>query len=250
MSRFRSRRTTRSPVCSRPARAVRWRSRAKARNLVAQVVVTDSAGNSATFTSPAVKIDRSAPVVNSTITGTAGNDGWYRSDVQVAWTVTEDRSTSTNTGCSTSSVLTDTTEVTFTCTATSAGSTTKSVTIKVDETPPTLTFGAASPAPDDAGWRASPVSVPFTASDALSGVASTSSPSPLAITQTSATVPSGRGHRRRRQQRDVHHAGLQGRRHATDHQHAGDRLRPRLVSHGRPRHLGRDRRRLAVLTGQ
>ena len=156
----------------------------------AQVVVTDSAGNSATFTTPGVRIDRSAPEVASAITGTAGNDGWYRSDVQVSWTVTEGNgSPAVVTGCSTSSVTTDTAGTTFTCTATSAGGTTsESVTIKRDATPPTLTFDAASPAADEHGWRAPPLSVPFTTNDAMSGVATTSSVNPLAITETGAGV--------------------------------------------------------------
>ncbi len=156
----------------------------------AQVVVTDSAGNSATFTTPGVRIDRSAPEVASAITGTAGNDGWYRSDVQVSWTVTEGNgSPAVVTGCSTSSVTMDTAGTTFTCTATSAGGTTsESVTIKRDATPPTLTFDAASPAADEHGWRAPPLSVPFNTNDAMSGVATTSSVNPLAITETGAGV--------------------------------------------------------------
>ena len=150
------------------------------------MTVTDFAGNTATFTSPAVNIDRSAPEISFAISGSQGNDGWYTGDVQVTWTVTASKgSPAAVTGCSTSSVTTDTAGTTFTCTATSAGGTTsESVTIKRDATPPTLTFDAASPAADEHGWRAPPVIVPFNASDAMSGVATTSSVNPLAITQT------------------------------------------------------------------
>jgi sugar lactone lactonase YvrE len=157
--------------------------------LSAQVVVTDLAGNSATFTTPAVKIDRTAPDVVSAISGIEGNAGWYRSDVQLSWTVTEPESVVSSTGCEASSVTTDTLGVTFTCTATSAGGiTTRSVTIKRDATSPTLTFGTVSPLPDANGWRAAPVSVPFEASDATSGVASTSTPNPLVITQAGGAI--------------------------------------------------------------
>ena len=155
-----------------------------------QVTVTDVAGNVATFTSPLVNIDRAAPTITLNVQGTAGNDGWYRSGVQIDWTVNSPLSPAqTDAGCTDTALTADTAEVTFTCTATnSGGSATKSVTIKIDQTPPTLTFSDASPAPDGAGWRASPVSVPFTASDALSGLASTSSPSPLTISQAGATA--------------------------------------------------------------
>ena len=58
----------------------------------------------------------------------------------------------------------------------------KSATVKIDKTAPTLTFGAPIPAPNAAGWHNSDVSISFTAADVLSGVASTSIPSPLVLT--------------------------------------------------------------------
>lgn len=51
----------------------------------------------------------------------------------------------------------------------------KSLTVKIDKTPPTLT-AALSPMPNLNGWNNSNVTVQFTATDALSGVASFSSP--------------------------------------------------------------------------
>ena len=36
--------------------------------------------------------DYTAPVVTPTVTGTLGNNGWYRSDVSVSWTVTDNES--------------------------------------------------------------------------------------------------------------------------------------------------------------
>jgi sugar lactone lactonase YvrE len=153
-----------------------------------QVQVVDLAGNTASAQSPIVNIDQAPPTITVTVAGTPGNDGWYRSDVQVQWMVDSPLSPAQlDAGCTDSVLTTDTAEATFTCNATNAGgSATKSVTFKLDKTPPTLSFGAAAPAPDEAGWRAGPVSVPFDASDALSGIASTSSASPLAITQSGA----------------------------------------------------------------
>jgi RHS repeat-associated protein len=60
--------------------------------------------------------------------------------------------------------------------------------VTLDSTPPTLTFGAASPAPNAAGWNKTPVSFAFTTADNLSGVASTSVPTPLILSAEGAAV--------------------------------------------------------------
>ena len=149
--------------------------------LTKQVSVTDRAGNTATFTTPAFKIDRSAPSITETIVGPPGDSGWYRGNVQVTWNVTDPGSTVTSTsGCAASNVTSDTVGITFTCTATSGGgSMSRSVTVKRDATAPTLQFGALSPTPDVAGWNNTSVSIPFTTGDATSGVQVVSLPSPL-----------------------------------------------------------------------
>ena len=159
-------------------------------NLSSDVVVTDSAGNSATFPSPAVNIDRSPPAVTANILGTLGANEWYTSDIQVAWTTSgEHAPLDSISGCDTNNVVADTAGVTFGCTAISAGgSTTKSVTVKRDATPPQLAFGAPSPSPNAVGWFAGDVSFAFDATDAMSGVASTSSSSPVVITGDGANL--------------------------------------------------------------
>ena len=152
-----------------------------------QVVVTDNAGNVATFESPRVNIDRTPPTVQPQVTGTLGNNGWYTSDVQVVWAV-GDAPTST-TGCGPATISTDTSGVTLTCSATSSGGTTNaSVTVKRDATPPVLNFGSPSPVPNANGWNKTNVSIPFTRSDALSGLASTSIASPLVLSTEGANV--------------------------------------------------------------
>ncbi len=78
--------------------------------------------------------DSTAPVITPVVSGTPGAGGWYRSNVSVAWTVTDAESTIDSTqGCGPTAVTRDTFGVTFTCTATSAGGTsTASVTVKRD----------------------------------------------------------------------------------------------------------------------
>lgn len=152
--------------------------------LSAQVIVTDFAGNAATFTTPAFNIDRSPPSLSPNVSGTLGANGWYTSDVQVSWTLSDDGSPIHSTeGCEVATVTTDTDGVTFSCVATSAaGTATGSITVKRDATPPQIVFGTPSPAPNAGGWNSTDVSIPYTMTDALSGIVGTSIPSPVIIT--------------------------------------------------------------------
>ena len=114
--------------------------------------------------------DLTPPMITPTVTGTLGTNGWYVSNVTVSWTVTDNESTITSqTGCGSQTVNTDTTGITFTCTATSVGGTsTRSVTIKRDATAPTITF-ASQTTPNPAGWNNTNVAVQWNCADALSG---------------------------------------------------------------------------------
>jgi hypothetical protein len=56
------------------------------------------------------------------------------------------------------------------------------VNLKIDQTPPTLTFGAASPPPNSAGWNNTDVRFSYTASDGGSGLSSSIPVSPLVLT--------------------------------------------------------------------
>lgn len=78
--------------------------------------------------------DSTPPVITPVIAGTAGTDGWYRSNVSVSWQVTDAESSVTSTtGCGTNSVTSDTNGKVFNCSATSAGGTSqRSITIKRD----------------------------------------------------------------------------------------------------------------------
>ena len=109
---------------------------------------TDNAGNAAhvavTYTVDSAQ-DTTPPLIVAQVVGTAGDNGWYRSDVAVTWQVSDPESGITSSsGCGTSTVANDTNGVTFTCTATSAGGTaSRSVTIKRDASAPLIAGSAA-----------------------------------------------------------------------------------------------------------
>jgi hypothetical protein len=110
-----------------------------------------------------------APTVTPTVTGTLGGGGWYTSDVNVSWDVSD--ASATTSGCEATTVVTDTNGLTFTCTATNAGgSTSESVTVKRDTTGPVLT-ASVSPAAVAQGASAAATAG---ATDGASGIASSS----------------------------------------------------------------------------
>lgn len=115
-------------------------------------------------------LDTSAPVITHAIDGDLGDNGWHTSDVTVSWTVVDDESDFTTSGCEDVSVTSDTGGVTFTCTATSAGGTaSESVTIKRDATDPSITVALGGTLHN--GWFNTDVSVDWTTGDNLSGIA-------------------------------------------------------------------------------
>jgi len=118
-----------------------------------------------------VNPDSTPPVITPNVTGTLGNNGWYVSNVNVSWNVTDAESAvSSMTGCGSSSVSTDTAGVTFTCTATSVGGTaSNSVTIKRDLTAPVLTLPGNINTPVT-GSGGAVVSFTVAANDALTGL--------------------------------------------------------------------------------
>lgn len=121
--------------------------------------------------------DTTAPLVGYTLTPATpdGDNGWYTSDVSLAWTVTEAESAETlrTTGCVDQDITADQAATTYSCSATSeGGTTTESVTIKRDATGPVVSYDSVvSGTPGANGWYTSPVTVRFSATDALSGPA-------------------------------------------------------------------------------
>jgi len=115
--------------------------------------------------------DSTAPIITPVVSGTAGANGWYRSNVSVTWNVTDTESAiGSSQGCGPTNVTSDTSAITFTCTATSAGGTsTASVTIKRD----TIAPGAliVSPLPGATYDRNQRVPALYACLDLRSGIA-------------------------------------------------------------------------------
>jgi uncharacterized repeat protein (TIGR01451 family) len=90
-----------------------------------------------------VILDQTPPVIAPQMTGTLGNNGWYRSAVAVSWGATDPESgIASSTGCAPATVTADTAGVTLTCSAVNGAGLSSSVpvTIRIDKTPPTLTI--------------------------------------------------------------------------------------------------------------
>ena len=85
-------------------------------------------------------IDKTPPSVNAQIDGLAGNNGWYRSTVDVRWSVVDPESSLTDiSGCDPVTVTFDTLGLDLTCSATSeGGTTTQTLTIKRDTVAPVV----------------------------------------------------------------------------------------------------------------
>lgn len=134
--------------------------------------------------------DPSPPTIGYLLTPAAedGDNGWYISDVSLAWAVGEPESPSSlvTTGCANQSITTDQAATDYSCSASSAGGSAgpAMVTIKRDATKPTIT-GSRSPAANPAGWNNTDVEVTFACDDALSGVASCG-PSPVTLSANGA----------------------------------------------------------------
>ena len=154
---------------------------AEGAELTASAVATDVAGNTAAAVSPAVSIDRTAPVTTATAPA-----GWSRGAV-VELTATDALSGVASTFWSLDGgALQSGTRVPvegdgrheLTWFSTDVAGNVEpagSVTVDVDTTAPVIS-AALSAAANAAGWHAAPVTVTFTCADGASGVASCSAP--------------------------------------------------------------------------
>ncbi len=133
---------------------------------------TDAGGATAAASLSYSIVDPSGPVITKVVTPASpdGNNGWYKSDVKVVWTVSDPQSPNSlqKTGCVDQNITSDQPETTYSCSATSAGGPAgpESVTIKRDATAPNFNCGTA-----DADWHADDVNIACTASDGGSGLA-------------------------------------------------------------------------------
>ena len=121
-----------------------------------------------------VKIDKSAPDIEASVSPLANAAGWSSSDVTVAWSVRDPESgVVSSSGCSTQTVTNETAGVTLTCSAVNgaSGSSSRSVTVRIDRTPPVLTCAATPSVVWPPNGEMVPVSIAVDVDDALSGAA-------------------------------------------------------------------------------
>jgi hypothetical protein len=117
-----------------------------------------------------LKLDVVLPSIVPTVTGTLGSHGWYTSNVDVSWAVTDATSgvnAATKTGCGSITISVDTGGTTLTCSADdNAGNHASNfVTIKRDTTNPV----SAATAGSATVTNTSPFTINYTASDASPG---------------------------------------------------------------------------------
>lgn len=103
---------------------------------------TTGAGLSTTATTLSLKLDKTPPVLTGIPTGLLGNSGWYRSNVTVNWSATDNISGVANPPCTANTLSVDNAGTTFTCIATNGAglSSTLAVTVKRDATPPSIGY--------------------------------------------------------------------------------------------------------------
>jgi len=151
---------------------------------------TDAGGLTASSSVIYSIIDPSAPVISYILapaTADPGSNGWYTSDVSLAWTVSEPESLNSlvKTGCENQNITIDQLENTYSCSATSAGGSAaqQDVTIKRDATAPLVSYTSANGTVGLNSWYTSVVTATFTGTDVTSG--------PVTATQTATSSGEG-----------------------------------------------------------
>jgi hypothetical protein len=151
---------------------------------------TDQVGNTTTIQTGPINVDRTPPTITLLSKPLANVNGWYNTDVTITW-LCSDAMAGQSTVSRTVSTEGANQTVSATCTDLAGNSASASQTVSVDKTPP-LISGQASPAEPSTGWNRSAVSVTFTCSDSLSGVAAGSPTGNTTITgDTNGTTVSG-----------------------------------------------------------
>lgn len=132
---------------------------------------TDGADNvSGAFTITGVNVDKTDPTLNGAATTAPNTSGWYRGDVTVGWTAGDALSGLDGDAPANSTVTGEGANLSTGTSVSDKAGNTKAVTvggIKIDRHDPSTAATAPS------GWRNSDVTVKLTATDNLSGVAST-----------------------------------------------------------------------------
>jgi hypothetical protein len=119
-----------------------------------------------------VSMAAAAPTISYSLSGTPGDNSWYRSSVRIVWTVD---GTATS-GCVSTTLFADTSASgsNQSCSAVDINGVpgSSSVTIRIDKTAPQVTTATAQRAPDANGWYNHPVTFSFSGTDGSSGIAS------------------------------------------------------------------------------
>jgi hypothetical protein len=139
----------------------------------------DVAGNVETANAVSLKWDNIAPTVTHSLSPAPNAQDWNNADVTVTFSAKDDDHGSGVTSVTppvTISVETAGQLVTGTAKDTAGNVGTDSVTVKLDKTKPTVTAGITSGTLGSNGWYVGPVTVTFTCSDALSGIATCPDP--------------------------------------------------------------------------
>lgn len=131
----------------------------------------DVAGNSADAALTGINVDKTAPTITGAPTSSPNDQGWYHGPVTVHFTCAD--ALSGVASCPADVTLTEGANQAVTATVFDKAGNAATATvdhIDVDTTAPTIVAGR-TPAANGNGWNNSPVTVSFTCSDALSGIA-------------------------------------------------------------------------------
>lgn len=137
---------------------------------------TDAGGLTASASATYEIVDPTAPGIGYTVSPATpdGDNGWYRSDVAVDWTVTEDESPSSlqTTGCDDVTIDADQGETSYACAATSAGGSSQAPAgpIKRDATAPSVDVTGGPQDGTSHYWGSVPAAPTCSATDATSGI--------------------------------------------------------------------------------
>ncbi len=152
----------------------------------------DKAGNVESANSVALKWDNIAPTVEHTLSPKPNADDWNKSDVTVTFTAKDDDKGSGVASVSAPVKVTAETSgqvVTGTAKDTAGNVGTDTVTVKLDKTAPAISGAITAGTKTASGWYSGPVTVTFTCSDALSGVATC--PDPVILSANGANTANG-----------------------------------------------------------
>jgi hypothetical protein len=152
----------------------------------------DNAGNVENTNTVGLKWDNIAPAVSHTLSPEPNAEDWNRTDVTVTFAAKDDDNGSGVAGVTPPVIVSSETAglvVTGTAKDKADNVGTDAVTVRLDKTPPTISGAVTTSSANGNGWYNGPVTVTFTCSDALSGVATC--PDPVILTDNGVNTAKG-----------------------------------------------------------